>query len=197
MADIPVAFPFTPPVDVPKSSVPIPPEGANSSPIPLPTHFVERPGSRYFEVGYTMTTIWDMGIRGSPLAGPASSMTVFWRQHGVAAVRVCTWVVSCAGAVPQAPHWDLQDNGNSVLLEKSISVQVPSQFADGNQLFYAVGQYTWGLQKAPADDDPIIIPASLIRYDTSKPQLNPADFLKYLIGPIPSPSGYTGSPLPF
>lgn len=197
MPDILSTFPFNPPDDVPTTNVTPPDDPDALSPFDMPDPFVDRPGSLYWEVGYSMTTIWDMGIRGSPLAGPASAMTVFWRQNGVSAFRVCTWAVSCVGETPQIPSWDLGDSGNSVLLAKMISVNVPSQFVDGNQLFYAAGQYVWGLQKAPGDDDPVIIPAMLIRADLTKRQLNPADFLKYLIGPLPTPTGYTGSFLPF
>lgn len=197
MADIPSTIPFPDPVDVPTSPTVTPPTPDPGTPFEFTSPFVDRPNSFYHEVGYQMTTIWDMGLRGSPLAGPAASMSVFWRQQGISAMRVCTWVVSCAGAVPQVPHWDLDDNGNSVLLGKAISADVPQQMADGFEIFFVVGQYVWRLQKAPEDSDPIVIPASLVRVDTSKKLLNPGDFLRYLIGPIPAPSGYSGYPVTY
>jgi hypothetical protein len=177
--------------DVTEESPPSEPAGATIS---LP--FVERANSIYWEVGYSMTTVWDMGLRGAPLAGPAAATTVFWRQHGVCATRVCTWVVGCLGEIPECPHWDLQDSGNSVLLSKHISAAVPSQTADGTELFYLVGQYVWGLQKAPEDGDPVPVPNSLLRAPTHR-TISPETFLKHLIGPVATPTGYSGTTITY
>lgn len=164
--------------------------GAVQSPFTPPADYT------YFEAGVTVATVWDYGYGFAPVAGPANTCMKFWRKRGVRVMRVATWALSCWGNPPRAPHWDLQDQGNSVLVMKAIAVGMPGSMADGVPLYHAAGQYVWALQCPPGDDEPIYIPASLLQPASGK-TLNPAEFLKYIIGPVQTPTGHSTQPLQF
>jgi hypothetical protein len=135
----------------------------------------------------------DTGLRGIPVAGPGGqTLTEIVRVHGGAGTKSITAVSLRVGGAPPLPHWDTQ-NANEVLTEWRVVLFSPGKLPDGSPVRGRMCFYLYTLQVPPGDNDLLDEGANVV--DTTPPSLytvNPADFLKYLVGPsqpVTAPAG--------
>jgi hypothetical protein len=137
----------------------------------------------------------DPGIRGIPVAGPGGqTLTEMVRVHGGTCTKTITAVSMRVGGAPPLPHSDTQ-NPNEVLTDWRVITFSPGKLPDGSPIRGRICFYEYTLQAPPSENDLLDEGTNVV--DSTPPSLytvNPADFLKYLVGPsqpVTAPAGFT------
>ncbi len=157
---------------------------------------LQPPGVTLHGAGITVAYIRDRGLRGAPVSGPYGSRAAFWRVHGGLVYKTVSCVFQAIGGPPTLPS--PATNANEVLLADAVTIPGNEVMADGTPIYVRTVQFTFLLQTPPADTDALY--GCVIQLDTtalSSNVVNPADYIPNLLGPIPTPAGFTGQAIGF
>ena len=108
-------------------------------------------GGKYDVAGISITYNRDLGLRGSPVAGPFGTQAVFWRCHGGMCMKIVSWALGMTGADPPTPSPVTGEN--EVLFWRTETLPNPEFAMDYVKSRIKAGIYVYLLQKCPADTD--------------------------------------------
>lgn len=190
MPDIPFStLAFPPDVDVASPS-----SGSDPTPsVTFPSSDFTDDGAGYWGFGLSVSTQWISGLAGAPLAAPARTQCVFWRQHSEMSIKVLEFACARIGLPPIPPHINTGTT-NDVLLTRFLSAPTPMDMPDGPKVIMLVGRYYYMMQMSQALDDAILIPNSALRLPAFI-QLYPSQFNQLLAGPTLPPPGFNNVPV--
>ncbi len=131
--------------------------------------------------------VWDYGLRGMPVAGPAGTPLEAITEHAPACYKVVSWCCQGYDGTPSPPDPDTQST-NEVLTMKAVGSPFQGEMADGTIVTTIAGVYIYLLLIPPSNTDNLVIgkpPYDLSLFET----ILPADFMKGLLGPSGQPTG--------
>lgn len=184
---------------------PTPPESnlantpPDNAPSPAPSGFdypPQPPGTALISAGMTVGYASNRGLGAAPSSGPPGSPVQFWRLTGGITWKVVSAAFQSVGGPPTLPS--PLTNDNEVLMFSTKTIPANEVMADGTPIYVRTIQYFYVLQVPPADTDPLY--GGVIQLDTTALTanvINPGTYIQNLLGPIPSPAGFSGQAITF
>jgi hypothetical protein len=167
--------------------------------LPAPTNPLVGPASCPILAAWCISVSYhkDRGLRQAALCGPAQSESRFIQIHGGKATKVIRWAAIGWGTKPPLPSPNTQ-NPNEVIMFDDYILPCPGKAADGADVVIYMGEYRYGLQIPPGDND--ILTGAAAPYQ-SNPNVNvynltPQDFNTIFTGPSIAPVTPPGDPPP-